>query len=85
MAAMRSLMVASSVAFALACQDVNGFDQATRLTRIPECQIVGYLQSLAVGCAPVPQSVSHSLDDPRLGSHLGDPSSFNCKSARLRL
>ncbi|CAL1170178.1 unnamed protein product [Cladocopium goreaui] len=27
MAAMRSLMVASSVAFALACQDVNGFDQ----------------------------------------------------------
>ncbi|CAL1170161.1 unnamed protein product, partial [Cladocopium goreaui] len=31
MAAMRSLMVASSVAFALACRDVNGFDQATRL------------------------------------------------------
>ena len=54
MAAMRSLMVASSVAFALACQDVNGFDQATRLTRLAECQIVGYLQLLAVGCAPVP-------------------------------
>ena len=71
MAALRSLMVASSVAFALACQDVNGFDQATRLTRIPECQIVGYLQSLAVGCAPVPQSASHSLDDRRLGVAFG--------------
>ena len=70
MAAMRSLMVASSVAFALACQDVNGFDQATRLTRLPECQIVGYLQLLAVG-APVPQSVSHSLDDPRWGVAFG--------------
>ena len=68
MAAMRSLMVASSVAFALACQDVNGFDQATRL---PECQIVGYLQLLAVGCALVPQSVSHGLDDPRLGVAFG--------------
>ena len=31
MAAMRSLMVASSVAFALACENVNGFDQAPRL------------------------------------------------------
>ena len=68
MAAMRSLMVASSVAFALACQDVY---RVSRATRLPECQIVGYLQLLAVGCAPVPQSVSHGLDDPRLGVAFG--------------
>ena len=68
MAAMRSLMVASSVAFALACEDVNGFDQAPRLPDVMSDNI-WHLQLLPVGCAWVPQSVSHSLDDPRWGSH----------------
>jgi hypothetical protein len=50
MAAMRPLMVASSVAFALACQDVNGFDQATRL---PDVMSDSRTLAVAVGCAPV--------------------------------
>jgi len=68
MAAMRSLMVASSVAFALACQDVNGFDQATRL---PDVMSDIRTLAVAVGCAPVPQSASHSLDDRRWGVAFG--------------
>ena len=60
MAAMRSLMVASSVAFALACQDVNGFDQATRLP-----DVMSDSRILAVACSRMCPSAPVRIPRPR--------------------
>ena len=60
MAAMRSLMVASSVAFALACQDVNGFDQATRLP-----DVMSDSRILAVACSRMCPGAPVRIPQPR--------------------
>ena len=61
MAAMRSLMVASSVAFALACQDVNGFDQAPTnpTSRMSDSRI------LAVACSRMCPGAPIRIPQPR--------------------
>ena len=60
MAAMRSLMVASSIAFALACQDVNGFDQATRLP-----DVMSDSRILAVACSRMCPGAPVRIPQPR--------------------
>ena len=60
MAAMRSLMVASSVAFALACENVNGFDQAPRLPDVRSDS-----RTLAVACRRMCPSAPVCIPQPR--------------------
>ena len=60
MAAMRSLMVASSVAFALACQDVNGFYQATRLP-----DVMSDSRICAVACSRMCPGAPVRIPQPR--------------------
>ena len=60
MVAMRSLMVASSVAFALACEGLNGFDQATRLPDVRSDS-----RTLAVACSRMCPGAAVRIPGPR--------------------